>query len=207
MSNWKISEKKAYQWFKDTIDANAVPLGGADSTKGDIYSPKYNSYIEVKDITRNARCGQFTESTIKDNPFATFIYDGSDDIEICKNFIKYHYEKKKVSYFIVVDGNKMNFYNVEEFLANHIFEVQCPYAKRSGTSQAPQKDIPALLNHDAEFFLANDNRVYCSNEKRRGEYVSIFDAFDYFISKINNGELRKRSPTKNMTWHLIIKRK
>lgn len=28
---------------------------------------------------------------------------------------------------------------------------------------------------------------------------------DYLISKDNKGEVRKRSITKNLTWHLIVK--
>ena len=39
---WQLSEQKAYQWFKTTIDPNAESRGGADSTQPDIYSPLYN---------------------------------------------------------------------------------------------------------------------------------------------------------------------
>lgn len=207
MQQWKKAEKRAYIWFKENVDAKAEDRGGEDSTIGDIYSPLYDAYIEVKDITNSARCGQFTESTIKDNPFAQLIYDGNFTEETCRQFVQHHYVKKKVTHFIVVDGDKLSFHTFEDFFTNYIFEVQNPYKKRSGTRQAPKKDISMLLEMDAEFFLAEDGRVYCYNSKRWGEYVSAIDTFDYFISVTNKGELRKRSTTENMTWHLLIKRK
>lgn len=206
MSNWKNSESKAYKWFKENIDCNAIDCGREDSTVGDIYSPLYDAYVEVKDITDGARCGQFTESTIKNNPFAQAIYDNDFTPEICCQFVQYHYRKKNVAYFIVIDGDNLSFYNFKEFFTTYTFEVQNPYSKRSGTRQAPKKDISILLDMDAEFFLGEDGRVYCYNTKRWGEYVSVIDAFDYFISKTNKGELRKRSTTQNMTWHLLIKK-
>ena len=203
MSNWKESEKKAYKWFKAHYDPNAEHMGGEDSTQGDIYSPLYDAYIEVKDITHGARCGQFTESTIKDNPFAQAIYSGSTDPKICRKFIQYHYNKKNVTHFIVVDNDKLSFHSFADFFKNYTFEVQKPYEKRSGTRQAPKKDISLLLDLDVEFFLDKDGKVYCYNKNRWGNYVTVIDTFDYFISK-QNGELRKRSTTKNMTWHLLI---
>ena len=203
---WKKSEKKAYQWFKLNVDPNAHAVGESDSTVSDIYSPLYNAYVEVKDITNGARCGQFTETTIRNNPLAQAIYDGDYSLTTCREFVRYHYDKKNVTHFIVVDGDDISIHSFEDFFAQYIFEVQNPYKKRSGTRQAPQKDISALLDMDAEFFLREDRRVYCPNPDRWGSYVSVYDVFDYFISKTNHGELRKRSATQNMTWHLLIKK-
>ena len=70
MMNWEKSEKKAFEWFKNNYDNDAVYQGHNNSTISDIYSPLYNCYIEVKDITNSARCGQFTKSTISNNPYA-----------------------------------------------------------------------------------------------------------------------------------------
>lgn len=203
--SWRESEYKAYQWFKQNIDPNAEAMGKEDSTIPDIYSPLYDSYIEVKDITNGARCGQFTESTIKDNPFAQAIYDGSANFEICSQFVQHHYSNKNVSHFIVIKDNELFFFSWEDFFNTYKFEVQNPYNKRSGTRQAPKKDIPLLLELSQDFYIGENNKVYCSNEKRFGEYISLENPFDYFISKQNKGELRKRSTTQNMTWHLLIK--
>lgn len=205
MNNWKKSEIKAYEWFRKKIDPNAIDCGKENSTVGDIYSPLYGAYIEVKDITNGARCGQFTESTIKDNPFAQAIYDNVFTPEICSQFVQYHYRKKNVAYFIIINGDNFSFLNFKEFFTKYTFEVQNPYKKRSGTRQVPKKDIPILLEMDTEFNLEKDGKIYCFNSKRWGEYVSVIDTFDYFISKTNKGELRKRSTTQNMTWHLLIK--
>jgi hypothetical protein len=205
MTNWKKSEIKGFNWFKNNIDPNAKHLGKENSTCGDIFSPLYNTYIEVKDISQRARCGQFNEATIKNNPFAQRIYDGDFTPDACRKFVQYHYTKKNVTHFIVIDEDNLFFYNFEEFFTKYIFEVQTPYKKRSGTSPVPKKDIPALLQADKEFILGENNRVYCYNSNKWGSYVSINNLFDYFISKTNKGELRKRSSIQNMTWHLIIK--
>ena len=154
MNNWKNSEIKAYNWFKENIDSAAINCGKEDSTVGDIYSPLYEAYIEVKDITNGARCGQFTESTIKDNPFAQAIYNNDFTLETCRQFVEYHYNKKNVKYFIVINNDNLLFYNFTEFFAAYSFEVQNPYKKRSGTRSAPKKDIPTLLNKDTEFSLS-----------------------------------------------------
>lgn len=205
MEHWKESEKQAYLWFKITIDPDAILCGGEDSTVGDIYSPLYQGYIEVKDITTGARCGQFTQSTIINNPYAQAIYDGDYNSEICREFVKYHYKNKGISYFIIINDNDLSFYSFEDFFMNYTFEVQKPYEKRSGTSKAPKKDIPVLLSMDSSFSVYEDGRIYCNDSTRWGEYFSMTEPFDYFISKNNNGELRKRSTTKNLTWHLLIK--
>ena len=202
--SWKESEEKAFIWFKSNYDPNAVHEGDADSTCGDIYSPLYNTYIEVKDITNGARCGQFTESTIKDNPYAQAIYSGSDDNLICRQFVQFHYTKKNVSHFIIINGNDLTFMTFGDFFKNYVFEVQKPYAKRSGTRSASQKDIQILLALNSSFYLEEDNKVYCKDNSLWGTYISVIDTFDYFISK-TTGELRKRSVTKNMTWHLLVK--
>ena len=204
--SWKDSEIKCFQWFKENIDNQAELYGAEDSTQPDIYSPLYESYIEVKDITNGARCGQFTESTIKNNPYASNIYSGLITPEICKQFVKFHYEQKNVSHFIIFNNNEISFFTLENLFDNFTFEVQTPYAKRSGTRQAPKKDISILLDMDSEFFLGKDGKVYCPNPNRWGKYVSVNDTFDYYISKQNNGELRKRSNTQNLTWHLLIKK-
>ena len=183
--SWMESENRAYQWFKDTIDSNAIAAGKSDSVLSDIYSPLYNAYIEIKDITNGARCGQFTEATIRNNPFAQAIYDGDYSPEICKKFIQYHYTQKNVTHFIIINGNDMSFHSFDEFFTKYLFEVQNPYQKRSGTRQAPKKDIPILLNMDDDFTLEEDGRVYCKNSKRWGEYISAVELFDYFISKSN----------------------
>lgn len=203
--SWQISEEKAYKWFKTNIDQNAEIIGGGNSTKADIYSPLYDAYVEVKDITNGARSGQFTESTIANNPFAQAIYNGKCDSLICRDFVKYHYNKKNVAYFIIIDNDEISFYSFEDFFNTYTFEIQTPYKKRSGTRQAPKKDITTLLQLDEDFYLADDDKVYCNNIEKWGNYVSLMNTFDYFISK-NNGELRKRSTTQNLTWHLLIKK-
>ena len=205
MKKWKESENKAFNWFRKNIDSIAEHRGGEDSSCGDIYSPKYNSFIEVKDITNGARCGQFTEGTIKNNPYAQAIYDGIKETNVLQDFISYHYSKKNVTHFIIIDNDDISFYTLKDFLKDFVFEVQAPYAKRSGTRSAPKKDINILLKADSDFFLV-DGVVYCKDKKRWNQYFSLINTFDYFISAKKNGELRKRSATKNMTWHLVIKR-
>ena len=42
MMNWEKSEKKAFEWFKNNYDNDAVYQGHNNSTISDIYSPLYN---------------------------------------------------------------------------------------------------------------------------------------------------------------------
>lgn len=158
MNNWKHSENKAYEWFKKNIDSYAIHKGEENSYCGDIYSPLYNSYIEVKDINNGARCGQFTEFTIKNNPFAQALFEGKTDLLTCQQFIQHHYINKNVTHFIIIDNGQINFYSLDEFLEKYNFELQNPYAKRSGTRKAPKKDIELLLKADRDFVLNEDGR-------------------------------------------------
>lgn len=201
--NWKLAEDSAYDWFQANIDPNAVQCGGENANTPDIYSPLYGSYVEVKDITNGARCGQFTEGTITNNPFSSDIYNGNYSAETCCNFVKYHYSQKNVTHFIIIDGDSLTLYDFDTFFENYTFDLQAPYRKRSGTRQAPKKDIPHLLKINTNFVLSENGRVYCTDPNRWGTYL-ITPMGDYFISKNNQGELRKQSNTFNMTWHLLI---
>lgn len=205
MMNWEKSEKKAFEWFKNNYDNDAVYQGHNNSTISDIYSPLYNCYIEVKDITNGARCGQFTKSTISNNPYAEAIYLGKNDEETCINFVKEHYRAKRVEAFIVINNNNISLVVFDDFFNNYTFKIQKPYCKRSGTSSAPIKDKETLLKFNTAFYQEN-NKVFCSDQNLFGTYCSVFNPFDYFISK-TTGELRKRSNTNNMTWHIVIKEK
>ena len=51
-------------FFKQEYDDAAVLYGGYNANQSDVYSPRFNSFIEIKDLTNGARCGQFTDSTI-----------------------------------------------------------------------------------------------------------------------------------------------
>lgn len=199
--SWKESESLAFDWFKNNYDNEAILKGEENSNYSDIFSPKFNSYIEVKDLTDGARAGQFTESTIKNNPFSEKIYRDEYTNNDIIEFIKYHYQKKNVSHFIVIYNNEIQMYNWDDFFNTFVFELQKPYKKRSGTRSAPKKDFnDLLLNPD--FYQEND-KIYCRNASYKGQYYSLKNPFDYFISK-TNGELRKRSNTNNLTWHMII---
>lgn len=48
--SWENTEVKALDFIKTNFDPAAYLVGGADSTKSDIFSPKYDCYIEVKDL-------------------------------------------------------------------------------------------------------------------------------------------------------------
>lgn len=88
------SEDIAYKYFVEKYDNNAKLYGGMDSTVSDIYSFKYG-WIEVKDLTHGARAGQFTDSTINENPYSKKLLKDNKE-ENCKNFVRYHYTQKKL---------------------------------------------------------------------------------------------------------------
>jgi hypothetical protein len=196
------AEEKAYHWFKENHDENSIWYGGSNSKVIDIWSEKYG-WVEAKDITNGARCGQFTESTLKNNPYSNNIYLQKYTNDDIINFIKYHYKKKEVNYFIVSYYDKFYFHGFEDFFNSYDFDLQQPYEKRSGTRSAPIKDREDLLKLNSNFFLGSNNKVYCNDKNLFGEYISLNSFLDYFISK-KDGELRKRSNTKNLTWHMLI---
>lgn len=87
-------EKEAFDWFRNHYDANAKLQGGSNCHISDIFSPLYNCFIEVKYLDGNtARCGQFTENSIGNNPYSEKLlnYPSSENL---KNFVKYHYNQK-----------------------------------------------------------------------------------------------------------------
>lgn len=188
--SWKEIEQKSFEWFKSNYDPNATAQGQEDSIHSDIYSPKFSCYIEVKDLP--SRCGQFTESTIGNNPFAEAIKNG--DTSKCQDFVRFHYKTKQVKYFIV----DYHLYSMEDFLSTFNFSIQKPYNKRSGTRSAPKKDFPILIEQG---FIQRNNKIYCNDHSRWGTYLPN----SYFISK-TTGELRKQSSTNNTTWHILIER-
>lgn len=187
---WKEVEQKSYEWFKINYDSLAILQGQENSTVADIYSPKFSCYIEVKDLP--SRCGQFTESTLYLNPFATAI--AANDSSKCKDFVRFHYQAKQVQYFII----DYHLYSLEEFLSTFKFSIQKPYNKRSGTRTAPKKDWPYLLSQG--YFERND-KIYCDNQAQWGTYPLQ----NYYINK-TTGELRKQSSTNNLTWHILVER-
>lgn len=60
---WIDTEIEAYNWFKEKYDNKAQLCGGSNSTLSDIYSPKLDTYVEIKQLMPSARCGQFTANT------------------------------------------------------------------------------------------------------------------------------------------------
>ena len=106
--NYLENETAAFEWFKKNYDAEAELMGGFDSTKSDIYSHKYQCYVEVKMIssTSSARCGQFTEGTVNKNPYSIYLINEKNLDDNLINFVRYHYGQKDVGYFIVGEDGK-----------------------------------------------------------------------------------------------------
>lgn len=203
--NYIENEQKAFEWFKQNFDPAAELHGGYDSTEADIYSPKMFGYIEVKmiDNKHSARCGQFTINTRFDNPAATAILNGNTSQDKLQEFVSYHYRTKKVVGFIIgIDEQSYCYLTFDDFLKTAFFSVQS-YCKRSGTRPCPIKDQDALLGL-YEDFIRQDKRLYCPKKERWGEYF-FYNNEEFFISLKNQGEIRKCSNTKNMTYHIEVK--
>lgn len=198
---WEESEKLALNFIRQK-DSEAKLCGGNNSYNSDIFSPKYG-WIEVKDITNGARCGQFTESTILNNPYSKLIISNNYTDEDIVNFTKEHYRKKEVSYFLVVSKGVVEFLSFDDFFHKFSFSLQKPYKKRSGTSKVPKKDYDLLLNYDNSFQFMNDT-ICCVDCERWKTYFTLNEN-EYFINK--SGVVRKRSKTNNLTWHILVEEK
>ena len=198
------NEIKAHLWFTETYDSDATLNGGYDATKSDIYSPKFGSWIEVKMIDKHssARCGQFTDGTISKNPFSILLLNGQNIEENLINFVRYHYQEKQVEYFIVGSEDDFMLLSIEEFLSTAKFSLAKPYHKKSGTSSCPKKYWSDLIRNYN--FIEQDGRIYCKDDSRFGEYF-FHEGIKFFISKTNQGEVRKCSSTNNLTYHIEVK--
>ena len=200
-------ERKAYNWFKENYDSAAEHKGGYDSTVSDIYSPKFQCFIEVKmiDTKSTARCSQFVEGSTSANPYVELLQKGMETVDNLKGFIRYHYGKKDVKYFIVGIEN-FSLLPMEEFLEQTIISLAKPYKKRSGTNPCGKKISLKLIELDSEFVLI-DNKPYCTNQKRFGE-IFVYDNKEFFISDKNNGEIRTRGKVpKKSTYHIEVRLK
>ena len=205
--DYETNERNAYIWFKENYDPAAEYKGGHDSTVSDIYSPKFQCFVEVKmiDTKSTARCGQFVEKSVSANPYVDLLQKGMETIENLKGFVRYHYSEKNVRYFIVGIEN-FSLLSIEEFLEQTIISLAKPYKKRSGTHSCSKGISLKLIELDSEFELV-DNKPYCINQNRFGE-IFVYDNKEFFISGKNNGEIRSRgkAPEKN-TYHIEVKLK
>jgi hypothetical protein len=142
--------------------------------------------------------------TMANNPYSLSIYNGEETELILKNFVQYHYEQKNVVGFIV--GSSKETYQMltmADFLESCVFSVQS-YGKKSGTRSCPLKDQDGIME-TYPHFIKRDKKLYTPNEEEYGTYFSFADN-NYFISK-SNGEIKKRSKTKNLTYHIEVKLK
>lgn len=190
------SEEIAYKYIL-RFDKNAILYGGFDSVKSDIYSEIYG-WIEVKDLTNGARCGQFTKSTLDKNPFSKILLIDSCE-ENCKDFVRYHYKNKNVNLFCVVNNKKVNLMTIEDFLNSFSFSLQS-YKKRSGSS-IPSKKYWNLILENKDNYLKG-NRLYTKEDGLKNTYFSISN-IEFYINK--NLEIRQRGKTKNETWLVEVK--
>lgn len=194
---WIDTEVEAYNWFKEKYDDKAQLCGGSDSTLSDIYSPKLNTYIEIKQLMPSARCGQFTANTA-DSDVCKSVLNGNLSSENAKSFVKIHYLSKNVGYFLIKNKNGFFLEELNTFIKNHTFSWQS-YGKKSGTTTCPKKYIEQIsIIFKTEL---RNNKLYIKDESLVGQYFWL-DNIQFFISKskASYGEIRKCSKTKNLTW-------
>jgi hypothetical protein len=191
------AEKISYDFIL-SLDKEAILYGGMDSTKADIYSPIYG-WVEVKDLTKGARCGQFTENTKNLNSFAVKLIKNPNE-ENCKGFVKEHYTNKEVKYICVVINENPKLLSLSDFLNTYSFSLQ-NYKKNSGTRSCPKKDFERVLKENSSFY-EKEGKIYSSDLKLYKTYFYIEDN-KFYIGK--NNEVRKCGKTKNLTWLIEVK--
>lgn len=206
MLTWEEIEKNALMFIQKEIDRGAILIGGSNSYSSDILLPNSN-FIEVKKIPA-AAFGQFTESTIDNNPFSnkilsTFLNSNSDNKiyldNLGKDWVEYHYRQKNVSHFLLFDSS-FKLVTIEDFIKDNTFYCT-GRAKASGSSKCPKKYYEQLTNI-LDLEIKND-RIYAKDNNLFGSYIEI-DKVRFFVSKKNKGEIRKCSEIKNFTILLNI---
>lgn len=203
MCNWEQAEKEAYEWYKAKYDSEAIHYGGHNSTKPDIYSPKFGYYVEVKKITDRygARAGQFTESTIKESAVAGKIVEDAGNEALLKEFVREHYGKRQVEQFIVFDGNRFKIYSMDEFLDSFVFSCEEPFLKRGGSYKLALKYYDMVLAYDKSFEKW-DNGIHSTNPSTFGTHFEVAGNEFYIDDK---GLVKKRgSLPKNKTWQIAV---
>ncbi|MBO7080068.1 MAG: hypothetical protein J6W64_09775 [Bacilli bacterium] len=204
--SWIDSEQAGCEWFKETYDSEATWVGKSDSTVSDVFSPKFNCYIEVKQYPSVA-CGQFTEGTGDKFPICQQILDGDISEQTAREYSKLHYKAKNVGYFVIIKDGTPYFYNFEDFFNSYTFKWDIR-PKWSGSNPLPQRDAEAVLAALPEGCTAvKEGKQYFVHDKKwHGEYIIVNDNV-YIISKSKNcpGRINKRGSTKNMTYHVQFK--
>lgn len=191
--NWEITEVKALDFIKTSFDPAAYLVGGADSTKSDIFSPKYDCYIEVKDLSQgDVRLGQYTDST--KHQIQPYLDKGLDV------FVDYWYSQKNVEYFCLYTSAGFLLLSKQDFIYRFKddFYLQTPYKKRSGSRKLTKSLFCELRQ---KFNLSEqDGRVYCFDLKPH----TYFDFNGYHLFVNRNNEIRIISNTCNMTYHICL---
>lgn len=194
-------EKEAFHWFKNNYDVNAELQGGNNCYVSDIFSPLYNCFIEVKYLDGNsARCGQFTTNSISNNPYSEKLLSCSS-LENLKNFVKYHYNQKNVSYFIVKTCNGLWFGDLENFIEKFSFSLQKPYKKRNGTHTPSKKYFNKLEEYFGKIYN-KEGHIFIQKNELKKTYHEI-EGIPFFINE--NLEIRQQSKKYSETWHIEVK--
>ncbi len=205
---WTKKEARCGKWFQDNMDSSAVVYGGSNAFKPDIVSPKYG-IGEVKVLP--AQGGQFTKSTIDINKYSRNIAAKRREdvtIEESTQWTKEHYRLKGVTFFVVMDKNKISYYTFDDFFEQYCSELEDRTTKGSGSRELPKfarKFVPADWN-----IIIENKRAYVTNPQaydQRIVYMNTKKEPDTMWVSPETGEIRTLSKTKNETWIFqILKR-
>lgn len=185
--SWQNNEEKAYKWFCENYDSSAIYYGGSDSTKPDIYSPKFQCYIEIK--SSKAQCGQFTKATAAKNPYSSHIIN-KEPYE--KEWVEYDLRAKQIQYIIVVFSSHCQLYTVADFLKKAVIKLENRSSKKSGSRICTTKIREALVAKGYEVFLQG-GRTYLINPTNE---KIVLNGYTVQLSS----EVRILSNTQNPTW-------
>lgn len=199
MKTWEEIELDGLKYVHEFLDPDAIHIGGSDSTQSDIrLSNGY--FIEIKKIPALA-FGQFTEATIKNNPYSQeilniFLEDNNPQLgSLGQDWVLYHYNQKRVSHFLLESNGLFQLVPIEEFIENNNFHCS-GRAKASGSQSCPKGKYAQVSSILDTYIL--DGRLFANDRNLLGTYFNL-DGDKYFISKKNNGEIRKCSKIANFT--------
>lgn len=157
------------------------------------------------DKHHSARCGQFVEGVVSENPYVEPLYNNETSQENLEGFVRYHYKEKGVEYFIV-GIDEYFLLTFDEFIAQTTLVLAKPYKKRSGTRSCGKKISKELLAIYSDFVIKND-KLYCISVDRYNEMFE-YNGKQYFISEKNAGEVRVRGKApEKLTYHVEVKLK
>lgn len=200
-------EKIGLDFIRANYDPDAIGIGDFNSAAPDVISPKYG-IGEIKYYI--SQMGQFTLSTINENPLSKSIANKPRELvtkQEARDWSYEHYKNKGVKFFVVVYDDHCEWYSLEDFFNVYTVSIELRKTKKSGSGPLAQKywdQIPEELSLIDGRNSGGAHVKICPDEKLwkyKYSFKVIYSDGTLRNAGVNsNGMIYVKSETKNTTW-------